>query len=184
MSLAHTSALKPGGSFIFAIGSLSAAVGSGNAGTGAIFIAVSVFGRPLAQNGSSAGGCCAWAQQSALPRQRSAAAIFSKAFIVLVSFLVDVEEARVTCAPPGLRCPSGRRRYQRIGCSRMGSGGAPCATIVRSSALPESSARAASRAARDRCARAPAAGRVADREMLDDVQQVAACRARWCCRSP
>lgn len=52
-SLAQTSALKPGGSFIFDTGSLSAGVGIGNAGTGAIFIAVSVPGRPLAQNGSS-----------------------------------------------------------------------------------------------------------------------------------
>jgi hypothetical protein len=37
------------------VGSLSGAVGIGNAGTGAIFIAASLFGRPLAQPGSSAG---------------------------------------------------------------------------------------------------------------------------------
>ena len=45
--------LEAGGSFIFEIGGLSAGVRIGNAGTGAIFIAVSVFGRPMAQNGSS-----------------------------------------------------------------------------------------------------------------------------------
>src|SRR4051812_27555297 len=53
---AHVSTLKPGGSLNLEVGSLSAAVGMGNAGTGAIFIAASVLGRPLAQPGSSAGG--------------------------------------------------------------------------------------------------------------------------------
>src|SRR5690606_9889716 len=58
---AQVSTLKPGGSLNFAVGSLSGAVGIGNAGTGAICIAASVFGRPLAHPGSSAGGgvCCA-----------------------------------------------------------------------------------------------------------------------------
>src|SRR6478752_967445 len=52
---AQVSTLKPGGSLNLLVGSLSGAVGIGNAGTGAIFIASSVFGRPLAQPGSSAG---------------------------------------------------------------------------------------------------------------------------------
>src|SRR4051794_25135451 len=66
---AHVSTLNPGGSFSFLVGSWSAAVGIGNAGTGAIFIAVSVLGRPLAQPGSSAGAC--WA--AATPAAHSAA---------------------------------------------------------------------------------------------------------------
>src|SRR4030095_7465170 len=59
---AQVSTLKPGGSLNFEVGSLSGAVGIGKAGTGAIFMAVSVFGRPLAQPGSSAGGGDCWAQ--------------------------------------------------------------------------------------------------------------------------
>ena len=66
---AQVSTLKPGGSLNFLVGSWSAAVGIGNAGTGAIFMAVSVFGRPLAQPGSSAGAC--WA--AATPAAHSAA---------------------------------------------------------------------------------------------------------------
>ena len=50
---AQVSTLKPGGSLNFDVGSLSAAVGIGKAGTGAIRMAASVFGRPLAQPGSS-----------------------------------------------------------------------------------------------------------------------------------
>ena len=65
---AQVSTLKPGGSLNFAVGSLSAAVGIGNAGTGAIFMAVSVFGRPLAQPGSSAGAC--WATATPAAQQR------------------------------------------------------------------------------------------------------------------
>ena len=57
--------MKPGGSLNFVVGSWSAAVGIGNAGTGAIFMAVSVFGRPLAQPGSSAGACWADAAPTA-----------------------------------------------------------------------------------------------------------------------
>ena len=53
---AQTSALKPGGSLNLVTGSWSAGVGTGNAGTGAIFMASSVFGRPLAQPGSSWAG--------------------------------------------------------------------------------------------------------------------------------
>src|SRR6202008_3679059 len=57
---AQVSTLKPGGSLNFLVGSWSAGVGIGKAGTGAIFMAVSeAFGRPLAQPGSSAGACCA-----------------------------------------------------------------------------------------------------------------------------
>src|SRR5690348_1863001 len=66
---AQVSTLKPGGTFSFLVGSWSAGVGIGNAGTGAIFIAVSVLGRPFAQPGSSAGAC--WAQ--AAPTAQSAA---------------------------------------------------------------------------------------------------------------
>src|SRR3954462_6640027 len=58
---AHVSTLKPGGNLNLAVGSLSAAVGIGNAGTGAICIAASPFGLPLAHPGSSAGGVCATA---------------------------------------------------------------------------------------------------------------------------
>src|SRR6476661_6032288 len=50
---AQVSTLKPGGSLNFFVGSLSGAVGIGKAGTGAIFMAVSLLGRPLAQPGSS-----------------------------------------------------------------------------------------------------------------------------------
>ena len=67
---AQVSTLKPGGSLNFLVGSWSAAVGIGNAGTGAIFIAVSVFGRPLAQPGSSAGAA---AGPTAAPAAHSAA---------------------------------------------------------------------------------------------------------------
>src|ERR1051325_8731661 len=52
---AQVSTLKPGGNLNLEVGSLSGAVGIGNAGTGAIFIATSDFGRPLAHPGSSAG---------------------------------------------------------------------------------------------------------------------------------
>src|SRR4051812_14776155 len=55
----YTSTLKPGGSLILLMGSLSAAVGIGNAGTGAIFAVASPFGRPTAQNGSSSFFSCA-----------------------------------------------------------------------------------------------------------------------------
>src|SRR3954469_9006945 len=55
----YTSTLKPGGSLILPMGSLSAAVGIGNAGTGAIFAVASPFGRPTAQNGSSSFFSCA-----------------------------------------------------------------------------------------------------------------------------
>ena len=65
MPEAQVSTLKPGGSLNLAVGSLSAAVGIGKAGTGAIFMAVSVFGRPLAQPGSSAGACWATATLAA-----------------------------------------------------------------------------------------------------------------------
>ena len=70
---AQISTLKPGGSLNFLIGSWSAGVGTGNAGTGAIFMASSVFGRPLAQPGSSSGFCCA----SAPPAAHSAASAIS-----------------------------------------------------------------------------------------------------------
>src|SRR5512147_665317 len=53
---AQVSTLKPGGNLNLEVGSLSGAVGIGNAGIGAICIAASVFGRPLAHPGSSAGG--------------------------------------------------------------------------------------------------------------------------------
>src|SRR6478735_2550105 len=53
---AQVSTLKPGGSLKFLVGSLSGAVGIGNAGTGAIFMADSLFGRPLAHPGSSSFG--------------------------------------------------------------------------------------------------------------------------------
>ena len=54
---AQVSTLKPAGSLNFFVGSWSAAVGIGNAGTGAIFMALSdAFGRPLAHPGS---GSCA-----------------------------------------------------------------------------------------------------------------------------
>src|SRR4051812_5616903 len=58
---AQVSTLNPGGSLNLEVGNWSAGVGIGNAGTGAIFIAVSVFGRPLAQPGSSAGAGVCWA---------------------------------------------------------------------------------------------------------------------------
>jgi hypothetical protein len=60
--------LKPGGNLNFAVGRFSGAVGIGNAGTGAIFIAVSVLGRPLAHPGSGS-----WASDGAVA-QRSASA--------------------------------------------------------------------------------------------------------------
>ena len=66
---AQVSTLKPGGSLNLAVGSLSAAVGIGNAGTGAIFMAESDFGRPLAQPGSSAGGGVVWAHAVRLAQQ-------------------------------------------------------------------------------------------------------------------
>src|SRR4051812_6843495 len=69
MPEAQVSTLKPGGSLNLAVGSLSAAVGIGNAGTGAIFMADSDFGRPLAQPGSSAGGGVVWAQAARLVQQ-------------------------------------------------------------------------------------------------------------------
>jgi hypothetical protein len=53
MPLAQTSALKPGGNFSLLTGSLSAAVGIGNEGTGANFEATSLFGMPMAQKGTS-----------------------------------------------------------------------------------------------------------------------------------
>src|SRR5262249_32695066 len=58
---AHVSTLKPGGNLNLEVGSLSGAVGIGNAGTGAICWATSDFGRPLAHPGSSAGGGFGWA---------------------------------------------------------------------------------------------------------------------------
>src|SRR6185295_5189304 len=66
---AQVSTLKPGGSLNFLVGSWSAAVGIGNAGTGAIFMAVSVFGRPLAQPGSSV-----WAQTAPTAQSVASAA--------------------------------------------------------------------------------------------------------------
>src|SRR6478735_734075 len=63
MPEAQVSTLNPGGSLNFAVGSLSGAVGIGNAGTGAICIAASDLGRPLAHPGSSAGGVCASASR-------------------------------------------------------------------------------------------------------------------------
>src|SRR5262245_43402797 len=49
----YTSTLKPGGSLIFLIGSLSAAVAIGYAGTGAKLRAASFFGLPCAQGSFS-----------------------------------------------------------------------------------------------------------------------------------
>src|SRR5882672_11008223 len=67
---AHVSTLKPGGNLNLEVGSLSGAVGIGNAGTGAIAIAVSDFGRPLAHTGSSGG--FGWASVGG-PMQQSVA---------------------------------------------------------------------------------------------------------------
>src|SRR5437879_1386597 len=74
---AHVSTLKPGGNLNLEVGSLSGAVGIGNAGTGAIFIATSDFGRPLAHPGSSAGGGFCWAS-TGCPRQQSVASTMSE----------------------------------------------------------------------------------------------------------
>src|SRR4051812_45069644 len=73
---AQVSALKPGGNLNFEVGSLSGAVGIGNAGTGAILIATSDFGRPLAHPGSGAGGACCASAGS--PRQHSVASVTSE----------------------------------------------------------------------------------------------------------
>jgi hypothetical protein len=55
--------LKPAGTFSFAVGSLSAAVGSGGGATGASFCAASLSGRPSSGepggSGDAAGAC--WA---------------------------------------------------------------------------------------------------------------------------
>src|SRR5262245_20713456 len=77
---AHTSALKPGVSMDFLTGSWSTGVGTGNAGTGAIFMAVSVFGRPLAQPGSS------WAD--ATPMAHSAANAINERILDMASLLL------------------------------------------------------------------------------------------------
>jgi hypothetical protein len=60
--------LNPAGTFILAIGSLSAGVAMGNGGTGAIAAPGPVLGRPTAQKGTSsslagggAGVLCCWA---------------------------------------------------------------------------------------------------------------------------
>src|SRR5215472_15055667 len=61
--------LKPAGTFSFAAGSLSAAVGSGGGATGASFCAASLSGRPIsgepggsagAAAGAAAGGLACW----------------------------------------------------------------------------------------------------------------------------
>src|SRR5690349_14202189 len=68
---AQVSTLKPGGSLNLAVGNWSTAVGMGNDGTGAMRVAASVLGRPLAQPGSSAGGC--WAHAAVVATQSRAA---------------------------------------------------------------------------------------------------------------
>src|SRR5678816_1961841 len=83
---AQVSTLKPGGSLNFLVGSWSAGVGTGKAGTGAIFMAVSVFGRPLAQPGSSAGACCA----DATPTAQSAASATSERKVCIACLLDSV----------------------------------------------------------------------------------------------
>src|SRR5215470_1692182 len=74
---AHVSTLKPGGNLNLEVGSLSGAVGIGNAGTGAICWATSDFGRPLAHPGSSAGGGFGWASVGG-PMQQSVASTTSE----------------------------------------------------------------------------------------------------------
>src|SRR4029079_15112961 len=74
---AHVSTLKPGGNLNLEVGSLSGAVGIGNARTGAIAMAVSDFGRPLAHPGSSAGGGFCWAS-AGCPMQQSVASTTSE----------------------------------------------------------------------------------------------------------
>src|SRR6478672_9377961 len=88
---AQVSTLKPGGSLNLAVGSLSGAVGIGNAGTGAIFIASSVFGRPLAQPGSSAGGGVVCARAGKPTEQSIASAMQLRIFFIfmVVSLLPD-----------------------------------------------------------------------------------------------
>src|SRR5215831_21271536 len=77
ISAAYTSTLKPSGTFILATGSLSAGVGTGNAGTGAICAPGPVFGRPMAQNGGSSSFCCASAGSARSVSIRQAAASVS-----------------------------------------------------------------------------------------------------------
>src|SRR5436190_15455878 len=91
---AHVSTLKPGGSLNFFVGSWSAAVGIGKAGTGAIFMALSLaLGRPLAQPGSSAGACCAEAAPTA--QSTAHATNERKSFIFVSSIrLLDATLAR------------------------------------------------------------------------------------------
>jgi hypothetical protein len=67
---------------------LSGAVGIGKAGTGAIFMAVSVFGRPLAHPGSSAGGGDCWAQAARLAQQSVVNAVNARMCFITVSSLV------------------------------------------------------------------------------------------------
>src|ERR1041384_5270917 len=81
---AHVSTLKPGGNLNLEVGSLSGAVGIGNAGTGAIFIATSLLGRPLAQPGSSGGGVCA--NDGSDRQQKAARAMPRRIFFMVVSW--------------------------------------------------------------------------------------------------
>src|SRR3954470_4328859 len=73
---AHVSTLKPGGNLNLAVGSLSGAVGIGNAATGASCDPAPAFGRPLAHPGSSGGGFC-WAS-AGRPMQQSVASTTSE----------------------------------------------------------------------------------------------------------
>src|SRR3954454_24412018 len=83
---AHVSTLKPGGNLNLEVGSLSGAVGIGNAGIGAICIAASAFGRPLAHPGSAAGGGACWAS-AGNPVQHSVASTTSERICFMTCLL-------------------------------------------------------------------------------------------------
>ena len=103
---------------------------------------------------------------------------------------LDGEARRVAAAswrarPRGGRAAAGARRLRPADRLRLHRPRRRAvATSARSSALPPSSASAASRARGSPRARSAATARRRRGEVIEDVQQVAPCRARWSRRSP